>query len=556
MGDFNILASLGVSVPATPIHPITRTSTAKVFAPLQKAPAAPAARKDPPSRRIASSSATGSRPPSQTADLALSLSSNLGASQTQSDAQPSTLKGQSPAQAPYVTSAQLATMSLEDKKALLAAMRDAEASRGAVSTAPAVESVVDHCKDAWCPSCINELNAAKRALLEKMEREKEKQNAAQQLADAKRLAEIDAKLAQLKRARERQDAQDAYKNAQQARDERARLAAEEQARVREAQDEMRREDQRRYAEEQRRIREQAAENAREREAECRRRQEQAQQQREEERRMLETGVGIVGRPEEDAAARRRRIEELNEHVREHNRIKEEERERLREEQEAENARLRQQATELREKAARDAQEQRELNRRNAREVLEEIEAQKRAGAEERANRVANERAALSRAQDLERAERQAQAAEQARARDSLRRMYEEDAEARRINQELSGLIARATERLNERPRVVEHLVECDRCEAVEKPQNMMHLSKEEVAEAGKYIPLKKVREPVASAKLVKSMSQKPPATPPYVAPVSTLNSAASVDPLVLSASVAQTRAIDEGKLSTDDLLCC
>lgn len=77
-----------------------------------------------------------------------------------------------------------------------------------------------------------------------------------------------------------------------------------------------------------------------------------------------------------------------------------------------------------------------------------------------------------------------------------------------MNQELERMISKMNP-VDEDVNFVEHLTECDRCDVPEKPQNLTFLTKDEIEDAAKYIPLKKHREVTGSA-LSTSASLHPP----------------------------------------------
>ncbi|EET01303.1 Hypothetical protein GSB_24537 [Giardia duodenalis] len=508
MADFDILGSLGVNIPNEPIHPISRSTELKVVAPREKPPAVSPAVKAhdlklddlvPSGSRTPVSSSSTKRSP-HTSGLRASVGS-AGSSRIQAKA------------APYVTTAQLATMSLDEKKDLLAAMKDYDEQKAlhCRHNDPMKSGViVDRCEDAWCPTCINELNMAKRKLLEEMERDKERKTAKQQADDAKKLADIEAALERLQRKRMQDDAQAAIRASEKARQAAREAAQRELEREKEQQEAARREAQEYAQRELERQRAFADQQKRDQEAEIRRRKEEADRRREEERAAMNDYIGPIGKQEDTEAERLRRIAELNDFAAEQKRLKDEKLAKEAEEREREKELARRLHEQMAAENARLAEETRRQNKQMAKDLADEIKNQKEQAERQRQEEIERERANAARMRELDEAQRREDELNRSNLRNTLRQGYDDDLEAKRVNQELERMISKMNP-ADDDVNFVEHLTECDRCDVLERPQNLTFLTKDEVEDAAKYIPLKKHRETAGSA-LSASTSLRPPAT--------------------------------------------
>lgn len=513
MADFDILGSLGVNIPSEPIHPITHSTELKVIAPREKPPAASPAVK-PRDLKLDDLSASGSRTPVSSASIKRSphtsgLRTSIGSAGS-SRIQPKA--------APYVTTAQLATMSLDEKKDLLAAMKEHDEQKAlqCKHNDPMKSGVVvDRCEDAWCPTCINELNMAKRKLLEEMERDKERKTAKQQAEDAKKLADIEAALERLQRKRVQDDAQAAIRASEKARQAAKEAAQRELEREKERQEAVRREAQEYAQRELERQRALAEQQKRDQEEEIRRRKEEAERRREEERAAMTDYIGPVGRQEDTEAERLRKIAELADFAAEQKRLKDEKLAKEAEEREREKELARKLRDQIAAENARLAEEARKQNMQMAKELADEIKNHKEQAERQRKEEIERERANAARMKELDEAQRREEELNRSNLRNTLKQGYDDDLEAKRVNQELERMISKMSP-ANDDVNLVEHLTECDRCDVLEKPQNLTFLSKDEIEDAAKYIPLKKHRE-TASGSLSASASLRPPAA---AAPVS------------------------------------
>lgn len=416
-----------------------------------------------------------------------------------------------PKAAPYVTTAQLAAMSLDEKKDLLAAMKDYNEQKAlhCRHNDPMKSGVVvDRCEDAWCPTCINELNMAKRKLLEEMERDKEKKTAKQQADDAKKLADIEAALERLQRKRVQDDAQAAIRASEKARQAAREAMQRELEREKEQQEAARREAQEYAQRELERQRAFADQQKRDHEADIRRRKEEADRRREEEKAAMNDYIGPVGRQEETEAERLRKLAELNDFAAEQKRLKDEQLAKEAEEREREKEMARKLHDQIAAENARLAEETRKHNRQMAKDLADEIKNQKEQAERQRREEIERERANAARLKELDEAQRREDELNRSNLRNTLRQGYDDDLEAKRVNQELERMISKMNP-VDEDVNFVEHLTECDRCDVPEKPQNLTFLTKDEIEDAAKYIPLKKHRE-VAGSALSTSASLHPP----------------------------------------------
>lgn len=506
MTDFDILGSLGVSIPSEPIHPISRSTELKVVAPREKPPVVSPAAK-PRDLKLDDLAPSGSMTPVGNSSAKRTPQEGCLRSSTGS-AGSSRIQ---PKAAPYVTTAQLAAMSLDEKKDLLAAMKDYNEQKAlhCRHNDPMKSGVVvDRCEDAWCPTCINELNMAKRKLLEEMERDKEKKTAKQQADDAKKLADIEAALERLQRKRVQDDAQAAIRASEKARQAAREAMQRELEREKEQQEAARREAQEYAQRELERQRAFADQQKRDHEADIRRRKEEADRRREEEKAAMNDYIGPVGRQEETEAERLRKLAELNDFAAEQKRLKDEQLAKEAEEREREKEMARKLHDQIAAENARLAEETRKHNRQMAKDLADEIKNQKEQAERQRREEIERERANAARLKELDEAQRREDELNRSNLRNTLRQGYDDDLEAKRVNQELERMISKMNP-VDEDVNFVEHLTECDRCDVPEKPQNLTFLTKDEIEDAAKYIPLKKHRE-VAGSALSTTASLHPP----------------------------------------------
>lgn len=487
--DFDILASLGVQLPKEPIYAATRTTAHKVIAPIAKPPGSrdPAAQ----TRQAASAGVPDRASPSEI----LSRTSTV-------DPLTGERMPMRAAEAPFATEAQVASMSTAEKRDLIKRLEDygsrtgqadqkGRASQAAPLRASTGDCVIDRVKDAWCPCCVNELSEARRRLLEDLERQRDREVAQKHVSDSRRLDALEKELEAVKKLNSRRDL-DAYLKDRAARKQAAAAAEQAEALQCKAQSERARAEAEAAAQDsRRRQREVAARNAQELQEMDRAHKEREARDRAEARRqdqyVLPAGL------ETDAERQARQLREINDFVLAERRTREEQRQRDLQDRQREAEELRAQMDALGKESQRAAEDAARKGRLLAESWTEDMQQRDARARQQRAEDLVHGREAGEAAQRALDAERQAQTSQRQAAQQELREAYESDMDGKAVNETLERLLDKMRSFSAATVRHPDHLTECDRCDIPEKPQNMTFLSSHEIADAAKYVPLKKPR---------------------------------------------------------------